>query len=709
MAARRLNTRAGKERQVSSRRNHSSGVFGLGSCPPGQRANSRVANFLVCLGLVAITWAVFGQTLAHDFVNFDDHLYVYENPLIIKGISTEGIIGAFTHTHARNWHPLTTISHMLDCQLYGLKAGGHHLTNVILHTISVVLLFLVLKQMTGGLWQSAFVAALFAIHPLHVESVAWIAERKDVLSAVFFMLTLAAYARYARAPSLPRYLVVALLFAFGLMSKPMLVTLPFVLLLLDYWPLNRVTDRWSAVRGTKSQTRGRWSVVSGLILEKIPLLIFSAISCIITFVIQKRATGALPPLPLLWRADNAFASYMIYIWQTLWPTRLAVFYPHPNNMLPAWEVVIAIGLLLAMTGAAIVFRGKRPYLFTGWLWYLVMLVPVIGFVQVGEQGHADRYTYLPHIGLFLLAAWSIADVTASHWSTLRTAIATTAVIMIIGLAWAASVQTSYWRNSETLWTHALAVTSENDFAHNNLAYLLADRGELDDAMSHFAAAARIRSSKTDRHYNVGSAFVEMNLADALARKGESDEALVHYEQAIKLEPNYADAYYNRGNVLFAKGRIDEAIADLEKSLLIQPNHADAHTCLGNALLRQGSLKQAIAQYEAALALAPEDPHSRNNIAWVLATSSDGSIRDGAKAIGFAQQAVALSGGREPQFRRTLAAAYAENGRFSEAIAAAQQAAAIANMQGKQRLTNNLAKDLMFYRADLPLRENSLGD
>ncbi len=699
-----------KDRQVSDRRKHSSGASGSGSSVRRRGAKSRVTALLVCLVLVAITWAVFGQMLAHDFVNFDDHVYVYENPLVARGLSTEGIIDAFTHTHARNWHPLTTVSHMLDCQLYGLSAGGHHLTNVILHTISVLLLFLALKQMTGALWQSAFVAALFAIHPLHVESVAWIAERKDVLSAMFFMLTLAAYTRYARAPSPARYLLVALLFAFGLMSKPMLVTLPFVLLLLDYWPLNRIRDRWSEVRGrrTKSQIRGQWSVVSGLIIEKIPLLILSATSCIITFVIQKRATGALPPLPLLWRVDNALASYMIYIWQTLWPIRLAVFYPHPNNMLPVWEVVIAIGLLLAMTAAAIVFRGKRPYLFTGWLWYLVMLVPVIGFVQVGEQGHADRYTYLPHVGLFLLAVWSIADVTASRRSTLHIAIAT-AVVIIVGLAWAAFVQTSYWRNSETLWTHALAVTSENDFAHNNLAYLLVDRGELDDAISHFEAAARIRSRKTDRHYNVGSAFVEMNLADALARKGESDEAMVHYEQAIKLEPNYADAYYNRGNVLFAKGRIDEAIADWEKSLLIQPNNADAHTCLGNALLRQGSLKQAIAQYETALVLAPEDPHSRNNIAWVVATSSDGSIRDGAKAIGFAQQAVALSGGREPQFLRTLAAAYAESGRFSEAIAAAQQAAVIANMQGKQRLANNLAKDLMFYRADLPLRENSVGD
>src|SRR5215813_8651582 len=710
MATRRPSTRGTKGRQVADRRKHSSGISGSGSRLRGGRAKSGVTDLLVCLGLMAITWAVFGQTLTHDFVNFDDHVYVYENPLVIRGVSPEGIIGAFAHTHARNWHPLTTLSHMLDCQLYGLNAGGHHLTNVILHTISVLLLFLVLKQVTSALWQSAFVAALFAIHPLHVESVAWIAERKDVLSAVFLMLTLAAYFRYTWAPSARRYLLVVLLFAFGLMSKPMLVTLPFVLLLLDYWPLNRVRDRWSEVRGqrTKSQIRGRWSVLSGLIIEKIPLLILSTASCIITFCIQKRATGALPPLPLLWRVDNALASYMIYIWQTLWPTRLAVFYPHPNNMLPSWEVIIAIGLLLATTAAAIVFRKKRPYLLTGWLWYLVMLVPVIGFVQVGEQGHADRYTYLPHIGLFLLAVWSIADITVGRRSTLRIAIAT-AVVIIVGFAWAAFAQTSYWRNSQTLWTHALAVTSENDFAHNNLGYLLVDLGKLDDAISHFEAAAMIRSGKTDRHYNVGSAFIEMNLADALARKGESDEAMVHYEQAINLEPNYADAYYNRGNILFGKGRIDEAIADWEKTLLIQPNHADAHTCLGNAFLRHGSLKQAIAQYETALVLAPEDPHSRNNIAWVLATSSDGSIRDGGKAIGFAEQAVALSGGREPQFLRTLAAAYAESGRFSEAIAAAQQAAVIANMQGKQRLANNLAKDLMLYRADLPLRENSLGD
>jgi tetratricopeptide (TPR) repeat protein len=662
----------------------------------------------IYLLLAAISLAVFGQTIRYGFVNFDDDLYVYDAHIIKAGLTIDGIAAAFITPHARNWHPLTTISHMLDCQLYGLNSGGHHVTNTLLHTLATLLLFRVLQQMTGAVWKSALVAALFAVHPLHVESVAWISERKDVLSAVFFFLMLSAYARYARAPSIWRYLLVAGLFAAGLMSKPMLVSAPVILLLLDYWPLGRMRSQESEVRSRKSEARSHWPVVGRLVLEKIPLLVLSAGSCAITFLVQKRATGAIPPLPLLWRMENAVASYMIYIWKTFWPTRLAVFYPHPNNTLPVWGIAAAVGFLLAITIAAIALRGKRPYLFTGWFWYLVMLVPVIGLVQVGEQGYADRYTYLPHVGLFLLAVWGIADVTAS-WRPVLQIAAATGVVIVIGLACAAFIQTSYWRNSEILWTHALAVTSDNDFAHNNLGYLLVDQGELDDGISHFEAASRIRSRKTDRHYNAGSAFVEMNLADALARKGQSDEAMVHYNQAMKLEPNYADAYYNRGNILFAKGRIEEAIADWEKTLQLQPNDFNAHTCLANALLRQGLVKDAIAHYETALALAPDDPHSRNNIAWVLATSSDASIRDGTRAVDFAQQAVALSGGREPQFLRTLAAAYAESGRFSEAIVAAQQAAAIANMQGKTKLANNLARDLVLYRGNLPLQQSSVGD
>ncbi len=622
----------------------------------------------VYLFLVAITLAVFGQTIRYDFVNFDDDLYVYNSPAIKAGLTVKGITFAVISQHAGNWHPLTTISHMVDCQLYGLNAGWHHATNVVLHIIAVLLLFQVLRQMTDAPWKSAVVAALFAVHPLHVESVAWVSERKDVLSAVFFFLTLGAYVHYAQSRSIMRYLLVTVLFVAGLMAKSMLVTAPVVLILLDYWPLNRI-------RGQQADV-GR--PLLELVIEKIPLFVLSAGACVITFVLQKRATGAIPPLPLLWRLENALASYVIYVWKTLWPTRLAVFYPHPNNTLSIGQVIFAVALLVAVTAAAAIFRSQRPYLLTGWFWYVVMLFPVIGVIQVGEQGHADRYTYLPSIGLFLAAVWFTADIAKVRGSRSRLVVATAVTMVLPVLAWTAFVQTSYWRNSRTLWNHALAVTSDNDVAHNNLGYLCADRGELDEAISHFESAAKIRSGKTNPHYDAGSAFVQMNLADSLARKDRSDEAMAHYEEAIRLQPYYADAYYNRGNVLFAKGRIDEAIADWEWTLQLQPNDADAHTSLGNAFLRQGSFKDAIAQYEMAVALAPEDTHSRNNLAWTLATSSDDSIRDGAKAVGFAEQAVV-------------------------------QAAAIANMQGKRGLATSLEKDLVLYRANLPLRTGSLGD
>lgn len=675
--------------------------------PKGVRSHR--ITIVICLFLIVITLAVFGQTLRYGFVNFDDDLYVYKAPAIQAGLTVKGLALAFTSPHARNWHPLTTISHMLDCQLYRLKAGGHHATNVLLHTIAVLLLFRVLWQMTDALWKSATVAALFAVHPLHVESVAWVSERKDVLSAVFFLLMLGAYFRYTRARSVTRYLAVAVLFVAGLMAKPMLVSAPVILLLLDYWPLRRFEQLFLTRERAKAAKSGdQWHVRRDLFLEKIPLLAIAAGSCVITFILQKRATGAIPPLPFLWRIENAVVTYVIYAWETLWPARLAVFYPHPNDTLTIWKILLAIGLLLAMTVAAIVFRRKGPYLFTGWFWYVGMLLPVIGLVQVGEQGHADRYTYLPHVGLFVLAVWLVADVTAASQRRSRGAVAS-AVIIIVALGWAAFIQTSYWRNSETLWTRALAVTSNNDVAHNNLGYLCADRGELDKAISHFEAASRIRSSKRDPHYSAGSAFVQVNLADALSRKGQSDEAIVHYDEAIKSQPNYADAYYNRGNILFTEGRIDEAMADWEKTLQIRPDDADAHTCLGNALLRRGSVKEAVAQYQDAIALAPEDPHSRINMAWVLATAPDASIRDGIKAVEFAQQAMELSGSKDPKFLRTLAAAYAESGRFSEAIATARQAMMTATVQGKAGLAHVLYGDVELYRANVPLRAAKSAD
>src|SRR6266550_5446095 len=395
MATRHRRTvgQSSKSRAVRQRRGFS--LEGRGQTP------SRSQVVLVYLFLGAITWLVFGQTVRHDFVNFDDHVYIYDNPLVTGGLTTSGIVGAFTHPHARNWHPLTTISHMLDCQLYGLNAGGHHFTNVALHTIAVLLLFRVLRGATGALWPSAFVAVLFAIHPLHVESVAWVSERKDVLSAVLFMLTLAAYVRYARAPSPGRYFVVALIFTPGVLSKPMLVTVPFVLLLLDYWPLRRF-DKVPPVNPGRGIVSWLNRKPNYLFLEKTPLLVLSGLSCLVTIRAQDSATGLLEQLPFTWRLNNALVSYFEYLAQTFWPTRLAVFYPHPNNALSIWQITLATTLLLAISAVAILLRKKRPYLLTGWFWYVGMLVPVIGIVQIGEQGHADRYTYLPHIGLFLL-------------------------------------------------------------------------------------------------------------------------------------------------------------------------------------------------------------------------------------------------------------------------------------------------------------------
>src|SRR6266480_1547565 len=382
---------------------------------PLQRAVPQTAVIVaICAVLVGITWLVFAQAVRHQFVTYDDPQYVYANPDVSAGVSLPRISWAFTHTIAGNWHPLTTISHMLDCQLYGLKPAGHHFTNVLFHTIAVVLLFLLLQQMTGSLWRSTFVAALFAIHPLHVESVAWISERKDVLSAVFFMLTLAAYARYVRAPSVTSYLLVFLLFALGLISKPMLVTVPFVLLLLDYWPLGRITHvGLPKALGRQPASSSQWPVIRRLVAEKVPLFALSAFSSAVTLLTQFQSTRTMSQLPLSWRLNNAAVSYVAYIWQMFWPVRLAAFYPHPNDQLHLWQVILAIAFLIAVSLLAILWRNERSYIFTGWFWYVGMLVPVIGLVEAGEQARADRYTYLPQIGLYVLITWGITDLILS--------------------------------------------------------------------------------------------------------------------------------------------------------------------------------------------------------------------------------------------------------------------------------------------------------
>jgi protein O-mannosyl-transferase len=608
----------------------------------------------ICIFLGAITWIVFGQTLWHDFLNYDDDIYVYANPIVTSGITLRGIVWAFTHVHAGNWHPLTTISHMLDCQLFGLKPGGHHFSNVFLHTAGVILLFLVLHQMTGALWRSAFVAAVFAIHPLRVESVAWIAERKDVLSGVFFMLTLAAYLRYVHKQTLGRYALLAVAFGCGLLTKSMLVTVPLVLLLLDYWPLQRMVDR---------------QTLRKLALEKIPLLALSAASSVATILAQGGPTGEMEPFPLAWRMTNAVVTCLIYIGQMFWPAHLAAFYPHPENRLPVSEIILATAILVAITGMAFVLRRTRPYFIVGWLWYLGMLLPVIGVLQIGMQGHADRYTYLPQIGLYLLLTWAIGDLLRSLRYR-RSVLVIGAAIVLVALTRRAQSQMPNWRDSETLWRHALAVTSNNHVAHNNLAVLLQRRGQLDEAISHYRQALSIRSNSGQARHYLGLARTHSNL----------------------------------GSVLLRKGQIDEAIAECEAALKLRPAYADAHTNLGNALLQRGFVEQAIVHYEQALQTAPASAPALNNLAQIFATYHDARFRNGSRAIVLAEQADQFSGRKNPVFVRTLAAAYAEFGQFNKAIDAGERALKLSIAQGDSVLANDLRLDLDLYRVKLPPRE-----
>ena len=615
----------------------------------------------ICISLAVLTWVVFGQLLQYDFINYDDPRYVYENTNITNGLTIGGIAWAFTHIHSMNWHPLTTISHMLDCQLYGLKPGAHHFTNVLLHSIVAILLLLVLQRMTGGpsgtgsIWRSAFVAAVFAIHPLRVESVAWIAERKDVLSGVFFMLTLLTYFRYVRVRSIGHYLTVLFMFALGLMCKPMLVTLPFVLLVLDYWPLGRI-------RGQKSDVSGHENLVM-LVVEKIPLVGLSAISSVVTFLAQRGAVGWTEQLPVLARINNAVVTYAAYMWQMLWPVKLAVFYPHPESRLPLWEIILCLLLLIGITAAAVVLRKSRPYFITGWLWYLGMLVPVIGLVQVGWQGRADRYTYLPQIGLYIAITWGIADVTAA-WRWQREILTAGTAIVVGLLSWRASVQASYWRDSETLFTHALAVTSNNDVAENNLGIVFLQKGNLDEAISLLQAAVDLRPENSPAHEN---------LAKALLQKGQVTDALVHYRRLLEL----------------------------------QPDNIEVHNIVGTVLIQQGQAREAVEEWQKVLAIQPDNGNAISNLAWVFATSPDNSLRDGAKAVQLAEQAMRISGGRIPIIFRTLAAAYAENGRFSEAIQTAQRGIELANSRGNSGLATELQSNIVLYQERQPLRDPSL--
>ena len=593
--------------------------------PPGRRSRSaprnepdarrihdafRARDFktkpLICLALAGLTFLAFWQVLSFDFVSYDDPLYVTQNPVVMAGLTWNGIAWAFSSNHATNWHPVTWLSHMLDVQLFGLDPGWHHLTSLLFHIANTLLLFLVLNRMTTTLWRSAFVAALFALHPLHVESVAWIAERKDVSSACFFLLTLWTYAGFARSRTRNSrfepgsYFLALLFFALGLMSKPMLVTTPFVLLLLDHWPLGRF------------ETRGPTSkVVRNLLLEKIPFLALALISCVLTIWAQEKSIMPLEKFPLRSRVENAIVSYLHYIEDAIWPTDLAVFYPYPEAR-PTWIVFGGALALLGITAFTVLNARRKPHLATGWFWFLGTLVPVIGLVQVGQQSSADRYMYLPLIGLAIIFVWSVHDFTQS-WPRRRTTLVVISA-SVLGISMVAtSQQLRFWRNSQLLFERAIAVTSRNGLAHYNLGIAFLEQGRMNDARAQFLEAEKFRPRDPEVHNN---------LANILVFDGKLEEAAIHYSAAIQYKPDNSVAHYNLGLLLAGLGRAAEAIPHYRAALESTPDFSVVHRDLGLALAETGEFQEALEDLNQFLKKTPADPDGHASLGKVLAEAGD---------------------------------------------------------------------------------------
>lgn len=625
-----------------------------------------------------MVWIVFGQTLGFDFANVDDSSYLLRNPGVAHGLTSRGLVWAFTHFHAGNWHPLTWISHMIDCQLFGLNPRGHHLTNVLLHAASAITLFLVLWQMTDAIWRSAFVAAVFALHPLRAESVVWIAERKDVLSGFFFLLTIAAYARYARRLTSSSYLLLTVLLVLGLLCKPMLVTLPVVLLLLDFWPLDRF--------GKGQNIR--------LFVEKIPMLICASALAVVTVFAQRDVITEIADVSIATRIGNAITSYGIYLRQTFWPTDLAPFYPFGFSVL---ALIVSSLFLMAISLAVFHFRDRK-YLVTGWLWYLLMLLPVIGLLQVGEQSHADRYTYLPQIGLLIALTWASADLITSGPRT-RIAFGAASLIILVGLTLEARRQTGYWKNNETLWRHALAVTPDNPVARRNLGQVLQDTGRIDEAVENYRRALSFDSRQVLAHTNLGVILLE---------KGNLREAIEHFETALKLRPTYVEAESNLGLALSESGHVEDSVEHLRRAIEIDPDFADAHYNLGTSLLSLRRLSESVTEYKKAVELNPLDERALNNLAWILSTAPQENIRNGKEAVAYSLRADELTKGKNPRIGATLAAAYAEFGRFEDAAKNARHAADLAASDGNEALAASIRSQLQNYEAGLPLRDTTAG-
>jgi tetratricopeptide (TPR) repeat protein len=591
---------------------------------------------LLSVCLVSLVLIVYIQVGNHKFINFDDTDYVTNNPHVSSGITKENVIWAFTSIDSSNWHPITWISHMADVQVYGMNPRGHHLTNVLIHAMSSVLLLLLLFRITGAIWKSFFVAALFALHPLHVESVAWVAERKDVLSVFFGFLTLIFYSEHVKNKRLTTYILAFFSFILGLMSKPMIITLPLLMLLMDFWPFKR------DLYGEKGQGLGQiLHKATALLREKLPFFLSSLMSAIITIYAQHKggSTISIEILPFISRLENALVAYVKYIVKTIWPIDLAVLYP-ANLKLPFWQICGSFSLLILVTVISVLVGRRHPYLFTGWLWYLITLLPVIGLIQVGNQSMADRYSYLPHIGLFIIAAWGAPEVTKpiKHNKIFLAMLASIVIIVSAILTWR---QLGYWRDNISLYRHTLQSTSNNYVIHNNLGVALFEKGELDLAINEYSAALMINPKYVDARYNLGLAYFKKRDMDAATRefqyiirtnpttrahytmgvlfvqKGDLSAAINEYMKAIEIDPNDIKSHFELALAFARKKDFDKAIHEFKEVLRINPNDIKAHTNLGVALGEKGELDAAIQEFQYVLRINPNDKNVLNNLEHAL--------------------------------------------------------------------------------------------
>ena len=683
-------------------------------------APSRPIRALTLGLLAAATLAAFAGVLRNGFVFFDDPRYTYDNPHVNQGLRLGNALWFLTHAHAENWHPLTSWSHMLDAQLFGRAAAGPHAVNLLLHVLTAALLVIVLFRFTGAWWRSAAAGALFALHPLRVESVAWISERKDVLSGLLFVLALEAYRRWVTRPSRARFAVIVAVYVVGLMAKPMLVTLPFVLVLLDVWPLGRLgRERGERASGAPARP------LTGLLVEKAPLFAIAAISAVLTFVVQRAggAVASVGSVSIGRRLTNALVSYWEYAGKSFWPSRLSAFYPMgpPPPTLGVWAA--AAGLVL-VTALALAARRARPYLAVGWLWFVGMLVPVIGLVQVGAQGFADRYTYLPGIGLAVAVVWAVGDLVARSRPA-RAAAAVACLVALAGLSVVTVRTVSLWRDTWTLFSHALEVTRENPVAHQNLGDVLLKDGQVRGALRHFAEVVRIAPGFGDAHNKLGVALarsgrydeaiaqfrmalaiediapVRNNLGYTDQQMGRLDDAIREYRTALLRDPNYLVSLAHLSQALVSCGRFAEAEAPARRVVGMRPGDREARRLLAVILVREGRIEDAIAEYRQILVRRPNDLDALNNVAWIRATHAEAAHRDGAVAVRLAERARDSSPEPVPVLFSTLAAAYAEAGRFPDAVAACERAIRLARGAGDLEQAAAFARQLACYREGRP--------